>query len=110
MLKGAAELPYEQNLAYADFEKLAHNQLAHIAFEALDTFTKTSEGNVPPKPWDLADAKKFFDIATEIAKRYDEKPEEWKADGLERKFLHLFAFQSQGVFGPLSAFYGGFVA
>ena len=108
MLKTAAELPYEMNLAYADCEKLSNNQLSHICFEALDTFKKTFKRS--PMPWNLEMANKFFEIAKEIAKRYDEKPEDWKPDGFEKKFIYLFCFQNQGVFGPLAAFYGGFVA
>lgn len=40
MLKGMAELPLDQNLLVADFEKMSHNVLSHIAFEALDVFKK----------------------------------------------------------------------
>ena len=61
MIKTAAELPYEMNLAYADCEKLANNQLSHICFEALDTYIKANKE--APKPWNLEDANKFFEIA-----------------------------------------------
>lgn len=33
-------VPQDENLAYADFEKMQNNQLAHIAFEALDIYKK----------------------------------------------------------------------
>lgn len=108
MMQGNEELPSEMNLAFADFEKMANNLLSHVAFEALDRF-KAAKKQMP-KPWDLADATEFVEIAKKVAERYEQKPEEWKKDGLELKFLHLFAFQSQGVFNPLCAFFGGFVA
>ena len=38
------------------------------------------------------------------------KPVEWKNDGIELKLLHLFCFQAQGVFNPMAAFFGDFVA
>lgn len=37
------------------------------------------------------------------------KSAEWKPDCFEKKFLLTFAFQSQGVFNPLAAFFGGYV-
>jgi hypothetical protein len=96
------------NMAYSDFEKISNNILSHIGFEALDKFRAAKKAS--PRPWVLEDATEFVKIAIEIATRYNQKPEEWKKDGLELKFLHLFAFQSQGVFNPLCAFFGGFVA
>lgn len=38
MLQGSDQLPLDGNLAVADFEKMQNNVLAHVAFEALDTF------------------------------------------------------------------------
>lgn len=58
----------------------------------------------------MDDAQKFLELAKPIADRYELSSTEWKDDGLEKKFLMLFAFQAQGVFGPLAAFFGGFVA
>jgi len=80
MLKGNEELPSEMNLAFADFEKIENNQLAHVAFEALDEFQ--AEKKVMPKAWDLEDSSHFFEISKKIAERYDLKPDEWKEDGL----------------------------
>ena len=49
---------------------------------------------------------------TIASQRYAEdlKPAEWAEDGLERRLLLLFAFQCQGTFNPICAFFGGFVA
>jgi len=33
-----------------------------------------------PKPWNMEDCSKFLKLSKEIAVRYNEKPEEWKAD------------------------------
>lgn len=43
MLKGQSDLPLDANLSIADFEKMQNNQLAHIAFEALDSFRKAKK-------------------------------------------------------------------
>ena len=43
MTKGMQELPLDQNLSVADFEKMSHNVLSHIAFEALDVFQKQNK-------------------------------------------------------------------
>jgi len=51
-----------------------------------------------------------LELAKPIADRYDLNSAEWKPDGQEKKFLLLFAFQSLGVFNPLAAFFGGYVA
>ena len=34
----------DENLAYADFEKLSNGMLSHVCFEALDKFKQTAEG------------------------------------------------------------------
>jgi hypothetical protein len=49
-------------------------------------------------------------MACEIAKRYEMNPDEWKPESYETKFIYLFAFTAQGVFNPLCAFQGGFIA
>ena len=60
--------------------------------------------------WNKDNAASFLQIAADISKRYGLKPEEWKEDAFEKKFFYLFCFTSQGVFNPLTAFQGGFVA
>jgi len=108
MLASHETLPQDMNLSFADFEKPDNNILAHIAYEALDRFKRDKKAM--PKAWDLVDATDFVALCKEISERYEMKPAEWKNDGVELKLLHLFAFQSQGVFNPLCAFFGGFVA
>jgi len=52
----------------------------------------------------------FLELAKPIADRYELKSAEWKEDAYERKFFLLFSFQALGVFNPLAAFFGGYVA
>jgi len=108
MLKGLDAFKEDENLMYSFAEKMGQNIICHIAFEALDTY-RTQEGKMP-RPWNIEDATKFIAIAKTIAARYDEKPEEWKAGDIQLKLLHLFCFQAQGVFNPMAAFFGGFIA
>ena len=95
-------------MSLADFEKMANNQLSHVAFEALDNF-RTVEKRLP-NPWDLQDAEKFLVHAKAISGRYEMNASEWKSEGLELKLLYLFSFQCQGVFNPMCAFFGGYTA
>jgi len=96
------------NMSMADFEKMANNPIAHVAFEALDHF-RIVEKRLP-KPWSHLDAEKFLVHAKAISSKFDLNPSEWKPDGLELKILYLFSFQCQGVFNPICAFFGGYVA
>jgi ubiquitin-activating enzyme E1 len=96
------------DLAIADFEKMQNSLPAHICFLAYDQF-KTDHKRVP-KVWDLKDAKLFVDIARSIAKEAKVAEDDLKDDSMMVKIFYLFCFQSQGVFNPLCAFQGGFVA
>lgn len=102
----------DMNLCMSFFEKLGINTLSHIAFEALDKFRIAKKAM--PKPWDLADATAFVEIVKEVAGSYsdylDEKVADWKQDGRELNFFYQFAFQSQGVFNPICAYFGGYIA
>jgi hypothetical protein len=40
MLKGNNELKLDGNMSISDWEKMSHNMLSHIAFEAMDEFKK----------------------------------------------------------------------
>jgi len=92
------------------FEKWGNNCLSHIAFETLDKFRAANKAM--PKPWDLTDATAFTELAKVVAKDYDldTTPADWTKESRELNFFYAFAFQAQGVFNPLCAFYGGFVA
>lgn len=109
MMKGIENFKEDENLMFSFAEKMGQNIISHIAFEALETYKNQNKGAMP-RPWNMEDCEKFMTIAKEVAKPYDQKPEEWKADGIELKLLHLFCFQAQGVFNPMAAFFGGFVA
>ena len=76
---------------YCDFLKMENNLLSHIAFEALDTYRIQNKGEMP-RAWNIEDATKFLEVAKPIAERYEMKPAEWKADGIELRVLHLFCF------------------
>lgn len=80
-LASCAELKMDENLIYADFEKMSNGQLSHVAFEALDKFIETSEGKTAPRPWNLEDALRFIELAKPIADRYELNSAEWKLDG-----------------------------
>jgi Ubiquitin-activating enzyme E1 four-helix bundle/Ubiquitin-activating enzyme E1 FCCH domain len=93
-------IPLDGNLAVADFEKMAHNSLAHLAFEALDMYRLKHQGSLP-KAWVRKDCLNFLAIARDIAstERYIgafSKPvEEWStltdgAPSLEHHYLSLF--------------------
>lgn len=58
----------------------------------------------------MADAQRFLELCKPIADRYELVSADWKPDGLEQRFFMQFAFQAEGVFNPLAAFFGGFVA
>jgi ubiquitin-activating enzyme E1 len=100
----------------ADFEKLHHNQLSHLAFETLDEYRTLN--NRLPAPWCHADCQSFLGLAKKLrgSERYEKsgiKPaEEWFADEKmpEVRFLCLFALTAAGVFNPLCSFQGGLVA
>lgn len=47
MLAADASIPQDENLQYADFEKIQNNQVAHVAFEALSQFRKSHQGQLP---------------------------------------------------------------
>ena len=110
------DVPLDGNLAVADFEKMQNNQLAQLAFEALDKFRETRQRI--PEPWNAVDIQEFVELAKKVADslRYKEsgiRPvAEWSTGEKqpELKLLSLFAATAAGVFNPLCAFQGGVVA
>lgn len=54
------DIPLDANLAISDFEKISHNQTAHICFAALEKF-RAEHGRLP-MPWNLTDAEHFVSI------------------------------------------------
>jgi len=61
-----------------------------------------------PGAWDMEDAGMFLKFAIDMALKFDIKDIDTKSH--EMKFFLLFSFTCQGVFNPLCAFLGGFVA
>ena len=60
--------------------------------------------------WSLEDAEIFLSNVRKIIERYDMKEDDLKPDSHNLKFFYVFSFTCQGVFNPLCAFMGGFVA
>ena len=48
------DTPLDANLAVADFEKLSHHDLSHLAFATLDAYI--TKNNRKPAAWSLKDA------------------------------------------------------
>lgn len=90
---------------------MTHNLLSHLGFETLDRFRVINKGQ-KPAPWNKSDCEAFITTAKEIVeeRKYDLEMEKWSSDSAELQFLQKFAYTSQGVFGPLCAFFGGFTA
>lgn len=108
MLGNNEDLSLDQSMVYSDFTKMANTSLSHVAFEALDTFKK--EHKRMPGAWNKKDADIMFEMAKKICIRYEIKPEEFKEDSHEISFFYLFSFTAQGVFNPMCAFFGGYIA
>ena len=56
----------------------------------------------------MEDAGMFLEFAKDIAAKFDIK--DLNVKSYETKYFLLFSFTCQGVFNPLCAFLGGFVA
>jgi hypothetical protein len=101
------DAPLDPNLSVADFEKLSHHEISHLAFATLDAYMEKHKGQAPA-PWSVTDAHEFLALAKEMKSSWkDAKFDDIKGD---LKLLFQFAFTARGVFNPLCAFYGGFVA
>lgn len=100
------KIPFDSNMTMHDFLKINHPYILHIAFQALDEFAK--KHNKLPEPWNVSDSNTFIDLANNAAqtvKDYDPKE-----DSRFEFILRRFSFTCQGVFAPLTAFLGGYVA
>ena len=100
------QVPYEQNMVMHDFLKINHPHIIHIAFKAIDGFIK--KFNQLPKPWNVSDSDEFIKLALESAK--DVKDYDYANDKKFEGLLRRFSYTCQGVFSPLAAFMGGYVA
>ena len=108
MMRTVDDMCLDGNLAVADFEKMQNAQISHLCFLALDKFRMGEKRW--PKVWDLTDAKKFVEIAKSVAKENKISEDDFAGDSEMVRLFYLFSFQCQGVFNPLCAFLGGFVA
>lgn len=90
----------------SDFEKLDHNDKAHLAFKTLDLYKVQFKQK--PRPWNGEDALNFIKIACEL--KPELKTANFESTKAELKFLCQFAFTAEGVLNPLCAFFGGFIA
>jgi len=81
------DAPLDPNLAVADFEKLSHHEISHLAFATLDTFMQKNGGRKPAS-WSIKEAINFF----ELAKGLKESIKDNKLE--ELKLLFQFALTS----------------
>ena len=75
------EPPHDCNMFISDFEKLDHNDKAHLAFKTLDKFKSTYKQL--PRPWNAEDALKFINIASSfkpelLTAKFDDSKSELK--------------------------------
>jgi len=61
-----------------------------------------------PKAWDVKEALELLNEAKEIKQSL--KTDKWEDISNEVKLILKFAFTATGVFNPLCAFFGGYVA
>lgn len=101
----ASNLPLDANLAVADFEKMQNNQIAHLAFAALDAFRTAKQAL--PKAWSMTDCQAFLDVAKALVEKGFQ---DLKWEAAITRVLALFSLTAEGVFNPLCAFQGGVVA
>jgi hypothetical protein len=90
VMKVSDELLLDGNLSVADFEKMQNSQISHISFQALEKFR--NENKRCPKPWDLADAKLFVEMAKTIASESKVDKDDLKDDSNMVKMFYLFSF------------------
>jgi ubiquitin-activating enzyme E1 len=103
----SGEVPVDGNMLAADFLKLSHHQILHIAFETLDIFQK--KHSRMPKPWNAEDTKEFLKLAAEgpELRIKDYKPAD---DKKYTEIIQKFCFTCDGGFASLAAFMGGYVS
>ena len=102
----SAECKFDENLIYADPEKFGHSEASHVLFQAMDAFREKHSGQLP-SAWSAEHAVEFVNLAKGLNK-------EWtgKFDDVKKELLLAcqFSLTAQGVFNPLTAYFGGFVA
>lgn len=86
--KNMDELPLDMNLAFCDFEKMAHPKAEHICFRALSQFQ--ADKKRMPRPWNLEDAMAFVEIAKKLATDLKMEAEDLSDDGITIKLFYVF--------------------
>lgn len=99
------DTPFDPNMVMHDGVKFTHPQINHIAFGAFDAYVEKNKKF--PEPWNVKDSDALIELANEIAKKVNFNPAE---DKQYEFLLRRFSFTCQGVFNPLCAFLGGYVA
>jgi len=84
------DMRLDGNLALADFEKMQNGQISHLCFLALEKFRMDEKRR--PKAWDLADAKKFVEIAKSAAKENKISEDDLADDSEMVRLFYLFSF------------------
>lgn len=74
------DVPLDANLSVADFEKLTHHDISHLAYATLDAFQEKHKGEAP-KAWSVPDALEFLAMAKDLKTSWKEaKFDDIKAD------------------------------
>ncbi|CAF3215764.1 unnamed protein product [Rotaria sp. Silwood2] len=103
--KSFSESLKDPEMLICDFSKLSMPANLHLAFQALSYFQK--QYNALPKPWDAADADKFYEI---VEKLNSENREKVLTDELNKHWIKLFAKTCTGDLCPIQAVLGGVAA
>lgn len=86
----------------SDYAKFDYPGQLHLAFIALDEWTKTK--GTPPRPWNQEDAKEFVELVKATKETYGSETE------LDDELIETFAKVSSGDLNPMNATIGGIVA
>ncbi|CAF1435465.1 unnamed protein product [Rotaria sp. Silwood1] len=100
--KSFSESLKDPEMLVCDFSKMSMPANLHLAFQALSYFEK--QYNALPKPWDNADADKFYEIVEKL------KREQVLTDELNKHWIKLFAKTCTGDLCPMQAIIGGIAA
>ncbi|CAN6212791.1 unnamed protein product [Urochloa humidicola] len=87
----------------SDFSKFERSPVLHLAFQALDNFSK-EQGRYPTAGCEQ-DAQSFLKFAADI----NEASVDSKLEKIDEKLLRYFASASRAILNPMSAMFGGIV-
>ncbi|CAF1176997.1 unnamed protein product [Adineta steineri] len=103
--KSFSESLIEPEMLMCDFAKMSMPSNLHLAFQALFQFE--TQYDASPKPWDEADADKFYELVEQLNSQNREKP---FTDELNKHWIKLFSKTCTGDLCPMQAVIGGIAA